>query len=100
MALDGGGSTDWATVTTQNAASDPSSAWAAALGGIALGVAIDRTLNTPQGVANSTGYGVNPDGTVYMLGQNTGQAGAAVPVRNNNMLLLLIVAAIVFAESR
>lgn len=100
MALDGGGSTDWATVTTQNAESNPGGAWAAALSGVALGVYIDRTLNAPQHIGGSDGYGVNPDGSVYQLGQLA--PGAQVPVRGggNNMLLLLLVLGFVLTHGK
>jgi hypothetical protein len=101
MALDNTQATDWATVTTNSAATDASSAWVAALSGVALGVYVDRTLNNQQSLNSSQGYGVNPDGSVYPLGQSTYQGGQAVPVaRNNNMLLLLMVGAVVLMAGK
>lgn len=99
MAMDNGQSTDWATVTTNGAAQDNNSSWVAALSGVALGVSIDRVLNNGQNINSSQGYGVNPDGSYYLLGQNNNQGAPVVaPRQNNNMILFILIGAFLLAN--
>jgi hypothetical protein len=80
----------------------PTDAWLSARLGFALDSVIDRVINKPELVYDGNGaYGVNPDGTLYQLGQpNYAAPTARKPVVLGNTGLLLIVVGLVFLASK
>lgn len=80
-------------------------AWAAAVGGYALGSWIDREFNRPQmAYDQSNAYFMGEDGTLYAAGRpasNVGIIGAqSLGLTNNNLLLLALIAAGVYFATK
>jgi hypothetical protein len=76
--------------------------WIQARLGQAIDVGIDRVVNKPQVVYDSSqAYGVDERGNLYMLGQNNGQVAAQgnVTVGGNSTMLLLVIGAVVLYMS-
>ncbi len=72
----------------------PGDAWLGAVLGSAIGVYVDRVVNSPQTLSNNTGYGMGANGQLYQIGQPVGTVtttvGTAKPAASPMMLLLVL----------
>lgn len=76
-------------------------AWAAAIGGYALGSYIDRELNRPQmAYDQSQAYVLGNDGTLYRAGRPASNVGGAVGGGVNGTLLLVGIIVLVVLASK
>jgi hypothetical protein len=71
-------------------------AWTMSTLGSVINAYVDRTVNRPQVVYDSTqAYGVGEDGQLYYMGQPSTRGQQSVQVGGNPLMMLLLVGALV-----
>lgn len=79
----------------------PDDVWALSQLGNVINAYVDREINKPTNISNTTGYGIGDDGRMYALGQPAYTA-APPPQQQpvNGMLLLLVLAAVIISVNK
>lgn len=75
-------------------------AWDLSKLGYAIGVYVDRQLNSPQTISNGQAYGMDSNGNLYKVGQPTTVQTVAPLSSPGGSPLLLIVLALALLASR